>query len=65
MGNFPDGETSCSTSLGFIHGVEVLFEGDLCLLANLVPGLGVWHHLNHPTLQGEGQWCASWSDGGL
>ena len=31
-----------------------MHEGDQCLFANLVPGLGVWHHLNHPTLQGEG-----------
>ena len=40
--------------LSSIHGMEVLLEGDLCLFANLVPGLGVWHHLNHPTLQGRG-----------
>ena len=51
--------------LSSIHGMEVLLEGDLCLFANLVPGLGVWHHLNHPTLQGEGRGRGSGVPAGL
>ena len=34
-----------------IDRTEVFSERDLSLFPNLVPGLGIWYHLYHPTLE--------------